>query len=107
MDKLPGVCYCGHDCSKCVIYFAHRTGDVNMRSIAMKLYKTTFDIDLPAEKFECAGGRSDKLFEACRECPFRNCCLEKGLEACADCPDYPCMQLKEYQEKYVNKFGQV
>lgn len=106
-EKLPGVCYCGHDCSRCVIYFASRTDDAKMRGIAAKLYKATFGIDLPEEEFMCAGGRSDKLFAPCRECPFRNCCREKGIDSCDECAEYPCRELSEYKEKFVNKFGQV
>ena len=101
------VCYCGHDCSRCVTYLATLRDDDHLRELSRKFYKETFGQDIPLEKFNCFGGRSDHLFELCRGCPFRKCCKERDIKSCSLCPEYPCKPLKEYQEKYVNKCNQI
>lgn len=101
-----GKCYCGHDCGRCVIYLATVNDDSGLRERAREFYLNEFGRDIPPEEFRCLGGRSDNVFGLCRECPFRNCCREKGLEACAEC-DPPCAAYEDYREKYVNKCNQV
>ena len=58
------------------------------------------------EKFYCDGGRSQNVFELCKECPFKKCCIEHGIDACSKCSEYPCKDISDYQEKYVNKYNQ-
>lgn len=101
------ICYCGHDCGRCVIYTASRNDDDCLKNSARGLYKDEFGIDLPADAFICAGGRSDEVFSLCADCPFRKCCRAKGIDSCAECEEYPCGMLSEYQKKYVNKFGRI
>jgi len=101
------ICYCGHDCSKCVIHIATQNNDDSLRNQARSFYKEQFGQDIPLTKFNCSGGRSNNLFELCGECPFRKCCNERGIEACKLCVEYPCNMLREYQDKYVNKCNQI
>jgi len=101
------ICYCGHDCSKCVTYIATQNNDDSLRNQGRTFYKEEFGKDIPLEKFNCFGGRCGNLFELCRECPFRKCCSGRGIEACELCVEYPCNMLKEYQDKYVNKCNQI
>lgn len=89
--KLFGLpCYCGHDCSKCVTYIATQTNSDDLRRQAQNFYKETFGLDIPLEKFYCDGGRSKNVFELCKECPFKKCCIERGIDACRQCSEYPC-----------------
>lgn len=100
-------CYCGHDCSKCVTYIATQRNDDNLRRQSQSFYKENFDLDIPLEKFNCNGGRSDKVFEPCKECPFIKCCKRHDVNSCSKCPEYPCKNILDYQAKYVNKCNQI
>lgn len=107
-NKLFGLpCYCGHDCSKCVTYIATQTNNDDLRRQAQRFYKERFGLDIPLEKFYCDGGRSKNVFELCKECPFKKCCIEHGIDACSKCSEYPCKDISDYQEKYVNKCNQL
>ena len=101
------LCFCGHDCARCMIYVASQSGDEHLRESVRRLYYDEFGIELPAEAFKCAGGRAAEVFGPCTECPFMKCCQEKGIGACTECTEYPCDMLSDYQKKFVNKFGQI
>jgi hypothetical protein len=101
--KPPGLCYCGHDCSRCFTYLATVNDDAAMREESFRFYKWK----IPFEKIRCMGGRSGDIFEACRECPFMKCCKERGYDFCKECTDYPCETLAPFLEKYVNKVLQI
>lgn len=51
--------------------------------------------------------RSDRIFKPCRECPFIRCCIRHNVDSCSKCPQYPCKEISDYQEKYVNKCNQI
>lgn len=101
------ICYCGHDCSRCLTYLATINHDDHLRKQSQKFYRDEFGMDIPLEAIHCLGGRSEDAFYLCRECPWKKCCRERGIAACSDCADYPCEALKRYQDKYVNKCNQV
>lgn len=101
------LCYCGHDCSKCVTYIATQRNDDNLRRQSQSFYKENFGLDIPLEKFNCNGGRSGKVFELCKECPFIKCCKQHDIDSCSKCPEYPCKNISDYQAKYVNKCNQI
>ncbi len=105
--KNEKICYCGHDCSSCVTYIATQTDDDSLREQSQSFYKEQFRIDIHLEKFNCCGGRTDNVFELCQDCPFRKCCIERNISSCNLCPEYPCVTLKDYQIKYVNKCNQI
>lgn len=104
---MPGPCYCGHNCSRCVVYLATVRDSDTLRLQAQRFYRDTFGFDIPLSEVRCLGGRSDTVLKLCEGCPWRTCCRERGLEACSDCPEYPCAPLERYIEKYVNKCGQI
>jgi len=107
--EIPNVlvCCCGHDCSRCLTFRATLADDAAMREKSARFYRTAMGMEIPPEKLRCLGGRSGEPMEACRGCPFLNCCKEKGLHACEECAHYPCKTLGWYMEKYVNKANQV
>lgn len=105
--KKECKCYCGHDCSRCVTYIATQTDDDTLREQSRRFYKEQFGKEIPLEKFNCWGGRTDKVFDFCQDCPFRKCCIERNISSCNLCPEYPCIVLKDYQIKYVNKCNQI
>jgi hypothetical protein len=103
--SLP--CYCGHDCARCITYIATLRNDDNLRRQSQSFYKERFGLDIPLEKFNCEGGRSQNVFELCKECPFVKCCKERSVDSCSKCPEYPCKEISDYQAKYVNKCNQI
>ncbi len=103
----PNPCFCGHDCARCVTFLATVREDESLRERSREFYRKTFGIDLPADEFRCHGGRTDKVFRLCRECPFASCCRERGIPSCEECPEFPCAMLADYREKYVNKTNQL
>lgn len=100
-------CYCGHDCARCITYIATLRNDDNLRRQSQSFYKERFGLDIPLEKFNCEGGRSQNVFELCKECPFVKCCKERSVDSCSKCPEYPCKEISDYQVKYVNKCNQI
>jgi len=107
LTQQDSICYCGHNCLKCVTYRATKSGDDRLRERAQVFYKEEFGQEIPLEQFSCEGGRTDNVFVLCRDCPFRKCCKERGFHACCQCPEYPCRMLKDYEETYVNKSNQT
>ncbi len=103
--SLP--CFCGHDCARCLTYLAARTGDDSLRKQSQRFYREEFGVDLPLEAFSCEGGRSDRVFALCRECPFAACCRRRGIDSCGDCPDGPCEEYLAYRQRYVNRCNQL
>ena len=104
-------CFCGHDCGRCVVYLATVTADPALadayRREAQAFYQDMLHREIPPEKLVCRGGRSDAVMEACRDCPFRKCCRERGILHCRDCPDYPCAAIGAYEKTWVNKVLQT
>ncbi|HBL84394.1 MAG TPA: hypothetical protein DDZ99_05670 [Clostridiales bacterium] len=101
------VCFCGHDCSRCVTYLATVRNDDELRKQAQQFYRDEFGFDIPLSKIHCKGGRSDDIFKLCQDCPWMRCCLDRRINACSECSEYPCKLLAEYQAKYVNKCNQI
>lgn len=101
------LCYCGHDCSRCLTYLATKNDDERLKAQARKFYLEEFGLDIPPEKFICDGGRSERVFELCKQCPFVICCHQHHVERCADCPEYPCNLISAYEAKYVNRCNQI
>ena len=105
-----GVCFCGHDCSRCLVYLAMVTEDsvraAAYRDKAQAFYRDVLHLEIPAEKLVCLGGRSDAVMEVCLACPFRKCCQDRSIDRCRDCPDYPCAEIADYEKQWVNKANQ-
>ena len=101
------ICYCGHDCARCVVYLATVRDDDGLRGQAQQFYKKEFGRELPLSEIHCMGGRSGAVLSLCAECPWARCCRERGIEACVQCDAYPCVPLAEYQKRYVDKCNQI
>ncbi len=104
-DKM--LCYCGHDCTRCVTYRATVENNDELRRQSQKFYKVEFGKDIPLEQIHRMGGRTDDVFYLCKGCPWMKCCKERGIEVCSECPEYPCPPLAEYIERYVSKCNQM
>ncbi len=106
-DNLPGKCYCGHDCSRCITYCATISNDEKLKTQAQEFYKNQFGYDVSIDEVHCLGGRSSEIFVLCKDCPFIKCCREKNIAACVDCELYPCEKISGYEKEYVNKYHQM
>ena len=101
------ICFCGHDCSRCITYLATIKDDDGLRKQSQKFYKNEFGYDIPLSDIRCMGGHSENIFYLCHGCPWMKCCREHNINSCSECGEYPCKPLAEYQEKYVNKCNQI
>lgn len=105
-----GVCFCGHDCGRCLVYLATVTDKpetaAEYRNQAQAFYRDTMHMEIPTGKLVCLGGHSDTVMEACLACPFRKCCQDRNIDRCRDCPDYPCAEIADYEKQWVNKANQ-
>ena len=109
-NTCGGICYCGHDCGRCLMYLATVTDEPGIaseyRRQAQAFYRDTLHMEIPPEKLVCLGGRSDTVLEVCLGCPFRKCCQSRHIDQCKDCPDYPCDAIADYEKQWVNKANQ-
>ena len=101
------ICYCGHDCSRCVTYLATLSDDDTLRRQSQTFYRDRLGIELPLEKLRCAGGRTEDRLLLCRDCPFIACCSRRGIASCDDCPNSPCEMLRAYRARFVNRANQL
>lgn len=101
------LCFCGHDCARCVTRVATIRHDDALRAQAQAFYHDVFGLCVSLQALCCYGGRSQAVFCLARECPFAACCRKKGIHSCRDCADYPCAPLSDYQQKYVNRCNQI
>ena len=99
-------CFCGHNCARCFVYLASH-GEPECRDKAVKFYAGKFGLKVSPDEVHCEGGRAEDelVFRLCRGCPFRKCCLMKGIDYCGKC-DSQCRDFVDYRERYVNKVGQ-
>lgn len=106
-DPSEMICYCGHDCARCNTYLATKNNDDVLRHASRSFYSSEFGMNLDLKLIRCLGGRSDDFFILCNNCPFIKCCRERKITSCKDCSEYPCVQITEYEKKYVNKCNQI
>jgi len=107
MNREKMICFCGHDCSCCITYFATINDDNNLLFRAQQFYKNEFGFDIPLEDIQYLGGRSDRIFGLCLNCPWMKCCKGRAINFCSECEDYPCAPLMDYKDKFVNKCHQI
>ena len=102
----PQYCFCGHDCAKCITRLSSRLKLESLQKRAVTFYRDAFQMELYPEEVQCSGARNGDVCRVCRDCPFMQCCKEKGFISCVHCPN-PCEQYITYKEKYVNQCHQI
>jgi len=97
------MAYCGLVCQTCPIYLATReenkTEQERMRAEIAQICKEQYGMEYGREDItDCDGCRtvSNRLFPACKNCPIRNCAMQKGIENCAYCSEYMCEKLEVF-----------
>ena len=88
--------YCGLYCYACGVYIATKEDPARLKILAEMMNKTE-------EEIRCNGCRSDKLSFYCMTCILKTCAISKGLNFCSECTEYPCNNLKEFQEKMPHR----
>ncbi len=100
------IAYCGLDCRTCPIYLVTREKNKEKqeakRKEILQLIKEHYGLEYRLEDItDCDGCmiETGKLFSACKECPIRNCAIEKKIVSCAYCDEYICETLEEFFAK--------
>lgn len=105
------IAYCGIYCRLCD-YYTGRIRD-SVRDLLeivkshgeLKLFADTakaFDFENFVKGLEWLSNETSPCIGGCRggggwgDCPFRKCCIEKGLKFCFECEDFPCDTVKQY-----------
>ncbi len=86
--KLSGVC--GIFCPACIVYLDTQENPERLKWLADRMGCTV-------KEMECNGCRSDKLSNHCQKCNFTSCAKKKKVEFCIECSEYPCDDLKVFQ----------
>lgn len=100
------LCYCGHDCGRCVTRLADRLGLDFLRENVVSFYEEQCGKKYRIEEIHCSGGRTGVIFTGCQDCPFIRCCRKNGLDSCLQCPA-PCELYIQYRKAYVNSCHQI
>lgn len=89
MEEL--IAYCGLKCHECKAYRATKSNDEEEIERISKEWSTE-ELSFTPEEIWCDGctKRDERIFRWCKECPIRNCCLERQIPNCAHCEDFPC-----------------
>ncbi len=82
---------CGLFCPACSLFIGTKEDPQRLEMLA-KVFGVT------SEQVRCEGCRSNVLSPYCRTCKMVKCCAEKGIEFCGECVEYPCAELKNFQE---------
>lgn len=97
------IAYCGLDCLSCPIYLVTREQDKKKqkekRKEIVRLIKEHYGIVSKLEEItDCDGCMADtgRLFSGCKDCPIRECAINKELQSCVYCKDYICGTLEEF-----------
>ena len=88
---MKNISFCGLDCRMCEAYSATMDNDLQKIVVLSKNWSNG-NFEFKPQDIWCEGCHQDgtRLFKWCRECPMRQCGIEKNIESCAQCADFPC-----------------
>ena len=87
--RLAAVC--GLFCPACSILIGTREDPQRLEILARRF-------QLPVEKLQCNGCRSEKRCFYCEsKCIMTACAAAKGVDFCGECAEYPCKELTAFQ----------
>ncbi len=93
--KLAAVC--GLFCPSCTAFIGTNEDPARLEFLARQM---TRNID----ELSCEGCRSGKRSFFCENfCKMTKCAAEKGIDFCSECSDYPCAELKNFQEQMPHR----
>jgi len=87
--RLAAVC--GLFCPACRVFIGTHEDPERLKKIAER-----FQISVAEAR--CEGCRTETRLPYCKTCKMVTCAAEKGLDFCGECKEYPCEELKKFQE---------
>lgn len=115
------VAYCGIYCRLCD-YFTGRIRnaardllDIARKHAELKLFAETskaFDYEDFVKSLEWLSKETSPCVGGCKggggweDCPFRKCCVEKGLRFCCECSEFPC-EVLEKNPKRIEELNEI
>lgn len=98
MQMKEMIAFCGLACHACPTFLATRANDDKKRIKVAKQWSLAYEKlkDLKPEEINCNGCLAENgiLFKSCRDCPIRECGMERRVANCAYCGDYHCPKLE-------------
>ncbi|MBK9359405.1 MAG: DUF3795 domain-containing protein [Bacteroidales bacterium] len=88
---------CGLYCGACGIYLATQSNDTE------KLSRYATMLGQPLSETRCDGCRSGCKTAYCNNCYMMKCSREKNLNFCGECNEYPCEELKNFQQQMPHR----
>lgn len=88
---------CGLFCPACSLFIGTREDPARLEMLAKVFGVTT-------EQVRCEGCGSQVLSPYCRTCTMVKCAGEKGIEFCGECSEFPCAEIKTFQEAMPHRF---
>ena len=109
MDRELGklAAPCGLFCGACSVHVAGRRGDTEHLEWIAERSAARRERPVSAEDLACEGCLSEVRALYCRECDLRRCVLDRGLTRCAQCGDFPCRQLRDFNDDGQPHHGEV
>lgn len=83
--------YCGLYCGGCFIMNAYRQNRTDC-------FPDNWISPIHDKDFKCHGCKSEIVFENCRGCRIRECAKSKNIEFCNECSEFPCENIKKFEE---------
>ena len=94
--RLAAVC--GLFCPSCTFYIGSTEDPKRLKALADRFERTV-------DELTCHGCRSDRRGVYCEKyCKMTKCAAEKGIDFCGECAEYPCADLKDFQEQMAHRF---
>jgi hypothetical protein len=88
---------CGLFCPACTFFIGSTEEPERLGKLAHRFGLTASDV-------ECYGCRSDKRGIFCNKyCKMTRCADNKGIDFCVQCDEYPCAELRAFQEKMPHR----
>ena len=92
-DKKKLSAVCGLFCPSCTVFIGTKDDPRRLDAIARRHGQN-------AEDWTCEGCRSEKRCFYCEHlCYMVRCASRKGLDFCGECDEYPCEELRAFQEE--------
>ncbi|HEW92747.1 MAG TPA: DUF3795 domain-containing protein [Thermotogaceae bacterium] len=96
---------CGIDCSRCPVYVATVNSDEKLREETAKKWSKEINLEIEAKDLVCYGCKSGQTWKMCKDCPFVECCKEKGLNNCGEYESYPCPEISKFLKSLPSDFA--
>jgi hypothetical protein len=87
---------CGLYCAACSFYIGSHEEPERLAGLAARFGRSV-------DAVYCDGCRSERRTFYCETCSLFRCAAGRGLDFCSECSDYPCADLKAFQEELPHR----